>query len=32
MILYNYNNIISKTIHINENQLFSLKEDVYASG
>ena len=32
MILYNYNNIISKIIHINENQLFSLKEDVYASG
>lgn len=32
MILYSYNNIGSKIIHINENQLFSLKEDVYASG
>lgn len=32
MILYSYNSIGSKIIHINENQLFSLKEDVYASG
>lgn len=32
MILYSYNSISPKIIHINENQLFSLKEDVYASG
>lgn len=32
MILYTNKKIKSKIVYVNENQLFSLKEDVYASG